>query len=767
MYNGSWLKIENLQRFLVQFEPKLIHPDDPRWITFWRDMKKKCIEGVWFEDFGKWRYGRGNLGFYHWYTRIPDIDEENKTHGKLIKPLIRDLEFHYSYYMCEARGFSGFSEDGNYTSDLSIFDVDKSKFAISDPKYLRYFKPNGEFKEFVPPRDNLFRLHDKPVGRPLYYNDAKNFMVLGSRGGGKSLYSGLAEVKYDLVFDGAKIYTEETRLKPTAIKINVGAGMKSKSAKLLKEIETSMNNLAIDPECGTWGRPEDEAKGGIYEPCPFYKRMTGSFKTDDPRGWANEFDVKVGNEWETRGTKSTIYHLSYSSNKKTGAEAGAGGRRSLVVYEEIGLFEDMLNAWGSDEAVVRIDGVQFAPRIGIGTSGNIETIKAAQKVFTHPKEYNCLEFLSEDKESTQCFFLPAYIVDKRFKDANGNTDLVKAIQYYDDELAEKLKTNDSAIINNYKMNYPTKVDHMWVSATGDLLPVREAELREKQLLRNNLYEALGKPIELFWNPDKPEGVDYRINSALQPFYDDNFDDRDNLDGAVVLYEQPFRINGIVPHDAHIFTHDPYVSDAWDEGGSLGATHVWINPKYIPYGAKGNCLAATYIGKHRKGVDGYNEVLEKLCAFYGNPFRGLWYEANRGDRLRSYFLKKNKANLLCLQPQFEQGQHIYLRNTNKTGFVVGSSIAKISMIDRLNEWLLEETQLDSEEEPLQNIFRLPCLFTIRQIKAYDLKGNYDLVSSMLGLPLALGEIQHRIKENMNPQRNPLGIMTKYIKQRLGA
>lgn len=255
MYNGSWLKIENLQRFLVQFEPKLIHPDDPRWITFWRDMKKKCIEGVWFEDFGKWRYGRGNLGFYHWYTRIPDIDEENKTHGKLIKPLIRDLEFHYSYYMCEARGFSGFSEDGNYTSDLSIFDVDKSKFAISDPKYLRYFKPNGEFKEFVPPRDNLFRLHDKPVGRPLYYNDAKNFMVLGSRGGGKSLYSGLAEVKYDLVFDGAKIYTEETRLKPTAIKINVGAGMKSKSAKLLKEIETSMNNLAIDPECGTWDRP--------------------------------------------------------------------------------------------------------------------------------------------------------------------------------------------------------------------------------------------------------------------------------------------------------------------------------------------------------------------------------------------------------------------------------------------------------------------------------------------------------------------------------
>jgi len=234
---------------------------------------------------------------------------------------------------------------------------------------------------------------------------------------------------------------------------------------------------------------------------------------------------------------------------------------------------------------VRINGEQFAPRIGIGTSGNIETVKAAQKIFTHPKEYNCLEFPSEDGESTQCFFLPAYMVDQRFKDKNGNTDLVKAMQYYDDELAEKLKTNDTIIINNYKMNYPTKVDHMWVSATGDLLPVKEAELREKQLLKNNLYEAIGKPIELFWNPDKPEGVDYRIDFSLQPFYDDNFDDRINLDGAVVMYEQPFRINGIIPLDAHIITHDPYVSDAWDEGGSLGATHVWINPKYIPYGKR--------------------------------------------------------------------------------------------------------------------------------------------------------------------------------------
>lgn len=1121
----NWIKIEDLSRFLSQFEPQLIHPDDPRWLSFWRETKKKCIEGVWFEDFGKWRYGRGNLGFYHHYTRIPDVDKVNKTHGKLIRPLIRDLEWHYSYNMLVARGFSGFDEDDKYTSDWRVFNAKKTKGLPADDELCLY-KSDGTFKEFIEPYENVFRLHDKPVGKPLYNNDAKNQVVLGARGGGKAtpLYTsiptpngwvkmkdlsvgdfvfdrngnptkvthlhpqgqkeiyevylkdgrviecckdhlwlvkynkkeqvlstqemlnkglyyntakgklfkfkvpingavqypekkliidpyvlgcllgdgtlttatpkiaigdteilenikeklkgfefkydtstnnnytivdtdkkdiyidtssvkrfkskgfykkggnrlttairklgldksckekfipeiymqgsieqrlellrglldtdgsctktgaveftstnkklaiqvlllsrslGLAtsfgiddrshiqheikghvcykpcsyrvyinttipifkissklnrlegkkvtiyqthsnitnivatgkytemqcitvdcqdhtyltddyvvthnsiyhingEVFYDITFDGAKVYNEESIKNPNQILINVGAGIKGKSAKTLAFMKISSNFLKTSPEAGTWSRVGEDD----WEPCPFYKEMTGTFDTDDERGWTNKFSVKTGTGWEERGTGSTVYHVSYSANKKTGAESGAGGRRSLIMYEEIGLFEDLLNAWGSDEAVVSVDGVQFAPRIGIGTSGNINTIKAAQKIFTHPDEYNCIGFKGKDNEK-HCFFLPAYIVDKRFKDKNGNTDLEKAKKYYSDKLEEKLKTNDAAIINNWKMNYPIEIEHMWISSEGELLPGREAELREKQLLKNNLYESIGTPISLRWDNTSPEGVSYEVNPRAYPIYDDNFQDKESLEGTIMMYEPPFKINGKIPTDAHIITHDPYVSDAWDEGGSLGVTHVWINPKYIPYGAKGNCLAATYIGKHINGLDGYNKELEKLIAFYGNPLRQLWYEANRGERLRSHFLKRNKGHLLCLQPQFEQGQHIYLKNTTKTGFIVGSQISKIAMLDRLNDWLLEETEINGEVE--KNIFRLPCIFTLRQIKDYTLKGNYDAVSSLMGFPLALGEIEHSIKEKLDRQKNPFGKMSKFLKQRMG-
>jgi hypothetical protein len=415
----DWIKIEDSSRFLSLFEPKAIHPDDPRWIVFWRGIKKLCIEGAWFEDFGKWRYGRGNLGFYRHYCRIPDLDRENKVHGKMVKPLIRDLEWHFSYYMLEAMGFSGFDGDNRYTSDKAIFRASKNKLTKQD---LNLFKPNGEFKEYIEPRENIFRLHEKPVGLPLFNNEANNIMLLGSRGGGKSLYFILAEIKYAICFDGQKRYDPLSPASVDGIKINVGSGVKSKSAATLDFMKASMDNLKRDPGVGVWGKPGDDD----WEPCPFYKEMAGSFSTDNELGWRNSIQVKKGNDWETVGTGSTVFHKSYSSNKRTGAEAGAGGRRSLIMYEEIGLFEELLAAWGSDEAVASIDGEQFAPRIGIGTSGNIDTIKPSKHIFTHPGDYKCLSFPTEDGEGTQGLFLPAYMVDKRFKDEHGSTDVTAA-----------------------------------------------------------------------------------------------------------------------------------------------------------------------------------------------------------------------------------------------------------------------------------------------------------------------------------------------------
>ena len=731
----QWIRIEDLEGILNQFKPERYHPDDPRYNLFWQTVRSKCIEGIWYQQFGQYRYVPGRLGFYGNYCTIVETDKKTKARLKL-KPSIRDIEWHISYYYLEAQGFSGFEDDDEYTCNWKVLNPDAYHIVLEEK--ITLFNKKGFLKEFIHPRDYLFQLHDKPLGRPLYYNDAKNFVILGSRGGGKSYTAALMCILFELIFDGEKYYKPGDTRRELKAEIDLGSGRKDKSSELAEKIEASLDELALNHEFGVWGKPGDDE----YEPCPFWKRMTGHISAnnkDNP--WRNTTPVKIKNEWKEIGTGSTLYHNVYSTNKRDGGQSGAGGRRNLIVYEEIGLMELFIEAWLSNTAVVKTDGEQFGVQWGIGTSGNIETLHDAMKIFTHPEDYNCLKFRYGEQD--QCLFLPAYITDKRFKDIDGNTDIPKAIEFYQQEEKKASKSTDPKVLIRQRMNYPLKITDMWLSEGGSLMPIKEAEERERALIHDNTYQTLGSAIELYWDSAAQYGVNYQIKTNGKPIYDFPIKAGDELGGEFMMYISPdkLKINGVIPNDAIIVLHDPYISDELDKGGSLGAAYYIVNPKYEVYGLPGNDMAAAYIGKNLDGIDRYNEILEMGMALYGNPVRNLWYEANRGDRLRAYFLKKKKADLLCLRPQFEQGQFIYSRTVSQTGYIVGNSLAKISLIDALRDWLLEKKEINGIE--YSNLERIPCIFTVRQIKSYTLKGNFDGVSALLGITLAIGEQNHRM------------------------
>jgi len=237
MPDGSWIKVENLKEILSYFQPKIYHPDDPRYQKLWRELRKRCVEGIWVEQFGQYRYVPGRLGFFGVFTRFEDWDE-NKN--RIIRqPRVRDLEWHRSYYRLEMDGFSGWSDDDNYTSDDIIFEVSKkdNHFNLSENRKLALFKSDGSFKEYIPARENIFMLHDKPKGVPLYYNHAKNAVELGSRGGGKSYFAALGEILPDLCFDAQRYYDPGQKITTKAV-IEVTEGGGGKAVELLEKAET-------------------------------------------------------------------------------------------------------------------------------------------------------------------------------------------------------------------------------------------------------------------------------------------------------------------------------------------------------------------------------------------------------------------------------------------------------------------------------------------------------------------------------------------------
>jgi len=197
-YKKDYIRIENRSQYLLD-KVTAYHPDDPRYIDYWKGLKKQCIEGLWGYETGVhndgvpgYRYMPGRLFFYGNFCTILDFDEAENNRVK-IRPEIRDIEWERAYMILEAEGFSGWSEDDRYTSDSMWYDYKEN--GIPDLKdvsqrrmrrHLTLLRKDGTLKEYKDPRKNIRELHSDKLGVPLYWNSSKNILELGSRGGGRS-----------------------------------------------------------------------------------------------------------------------------------------------------------------------------------------------------------------------------------------------------------------------------------------------------------------------------------------------------------------------------------------------------------------------------------------------------------------------------------------------------------------------------------------------------------------------------------------------------
>jgi hypothetical protein len=93
----------------------------------------------------------------------------------------------------EARGFSGFELDEQFSGDYALINSDYSL------EYLQARKPwvfnsEGSLKEFRHPRTLLEMQHPYHKGKPLFTNEAHNILMFGSRDTGKTYMVGVGLV---------------------------------------------------------------------------------------------------------------------------------------------------------------------------------------------------------------------------------------------------------------------------------------------------------------------------------------------------------------------------------------------------------------------------------------------------------------------------------------------------------------------------------------------------------------------------------------------
>jgi hypothetical protein len=747
----EYIKIESRNSWLIKEIPNY-HPDDPRHTLLWREYKKKCIEGLWGKDFEGYRFMPGNLFFYINFCIILDADKKKKARYK-IKPLLRDLEWERAYMCLEAYGFSGFADDEYVTCNHSVRDYLKTK----DKDYLaslssECYKGDGSLKDYIEPREYLRKLHSQPLGKPLYHNNAKNTMELGSRGGGKSYWYSLGVNLYELLFDGAKEYTEETRKNPATIEVLIGAAIASKSSEFCAKIKLAMDELATNPILGCWGKPGDDD----YQPSPFYKDMAGSLEPNNAKNpYIHKYSKKVNGRWvDGFGSGSKILHTTFTQENP---EAGAGTRPVKITVEEVGLVPNVLTVHQSNDAAQNKDDVKFGSSHYLGTAGNIDKIIETRIMFTEPEGYDILAY-NDDWEHTGKigFFLPAYYTNNTFKDEHGNTNVEKAKAFYEKRRADAKKVS-SQKYDGELMNYPLVPSEMFLGREGKILPITELKEREKQLLLHNNYKKIGTAIDIYFDSSKPTGVDYKTLENTEPIYEFPTKRDANIEGCIMMYQAPIEVNGKVPNDLYdLIGFDPYVSENLQDGESLGAVYVMKNPKYLSMGYGGNEIVCGYVGKHSLGRTRFLENVEKIMMMYGNPLQGLWFEGNRGDYVKGYFEKKYKLQHLCLRPNIEKGVRVINRPVQEYGWITGNRISKIQLLDMFAEWLKEETIIDGVSK--RNLERLPDIALVRECIAFDLdKGNYDRIFAAIGCVVGLREKVNQYEKQIINKNNPLALL----------
>jgi hypothetical protein len=756
MSSYDWVKIQDRSRFVKKIEQH--HPDSRKYLPYWKSEKKKIIEGAWIYDNGGWRYMPPKLYFAANHGSMLVTDHINKKRT-VTRPYLTTLFWELGYISLITDGFSGFTES-NITCNHAVLELKKNWNNINSKKHINMFKRDGTFKEYVPPLEFVKNLQHEELGLPLYENDMCNYMLLGSRGSGKSWFLANAELAHPLITDGAIRYDSDSINNPNQINVLVGSSDATKSSALAQKVQDIINELGTSPDLGVWSEwGQDD-----YTPSVLYRDFMGSIEPNNRSNpYRAEYKTKINGRELSKGSKSQMHHIIFSHMAQggRGAMAAASGRYRNLVWDECGLSSLVKEAHKSNEATIMTDGIIMGKICYAGTSESMEQIQPTKEMFTNPKDYRLLEFEDvAEKTGSTAFFIPAEVVLFEAMDDHGNVDMELAKHILDSKEAEKAKSKNPDILRSWRLNYPRIISHMWAYGNTKLLPYEESALREKELMTNGLYHKIGKCIKLTWDSNSTYGVKYDIVYDATPVFNYPITNATNLEGAVVVYDFPQYINGQIPDDMYIYTHDPYIADDLDKGGSLGCTQVWLNPKYFNEYMIGSPLVAVYLGKHSGGKKQYYETQEKLLSMYGNCPQMLYYEANRGEDCYYHYLAKGKVGLLCPRPT--SSDSMFQETTRKFGFMMSNRLDKLNHIASLHDLLLSKIVVDKVNGIDKTfISTIPDIYLVREIMAYNLDDNFDAISATLGYVIAIRELE-KFKKNeiidKNVQRNKLSFLS---------
>lgn len=741
----------NPQNF--QFDVPKLNPLTEAYLEYWKEQKRRSIEGFWSDGY----FMPAKLYFYSNFATIQN--QKKFAKGKsFARPNLRDIEWMALRGVTAARGFSGFSH-----SEFTSLDIVNEALDKEDPMFLEIMKETypealdseGKVKPFLDRVSHLelkIDTQEDEINRPIFKNNATNFLLCGSREYGKSMLMGAGTVLHEYLFDGVDagangtdgvaIYDVE-KIKTATSTVVVGAAQSKYSTAVLDKFESSFDFL-----------PGEVTIAGKAYPCPLRKGYKGSLKLGDKIEQAVK--KKIGGTWKYVGTGSKVYHVSYNSDPY----AAQGLRSNIMLFEEAGHFDNLEATWLNCVRNLSVGDEKFGTAIFIGTSGALEAGSLTlQDMFYNAPKYDLLTYNDtwEHRGKLGGLFIPTQMRAMTSKDEWGYTKWDFATNVEERERNKlKIAKNSSLALAKHIQYNPMTPSEMFLTKGNSIFPSIELQNRLREVESQELYEKLAKKVSLYFdNNSEYNGVNYRLDltNSLKDIsaYPLKDSEKDNLEGCIVIYEFPQLIDGRTPNDAYIIGHDPFASDS-ATGDSLGTIFVLKSRKYFSKIGH-NEIVAVYRGRPYQGRDVVNEHLLKLSMFYGNA--KVYFE-NAVGNVKSYFEKVKKLNLLAKAPRtvLTKKASYNINDPIIYGYPMSNQVIKREAINYLREWLLEEhsSQIDPNTGELTSITRNLDLIVdkrlLQQLIAFDWNVNADDVMGFAGCIIGLNETQNQYADKFN-------------------
>jgi hypothetical protein len=682
----------NIKNFIHDIEEH--HPLSIKYKDYWKKIKRRCIEGYWFE--GKWM--PGPLYFYINAGRI--LMHVNGAKTKSVgRPHLRDVEWEKAYVYMEAKGFSGFELDNEYTCSRWVKMVEEDNSLLSSfikrKKITKTEFVNGDMKtlkKYTPLRAYIRKEHSKNLGKALFKNTASNVCDLETRRIGKSMFASNGMINHNFLFDAATdydVYLQAIKDKqPLSSETLVGAIDAKYTKDLLSKSQLGLDNL-----------PGSVVINGIYYPSPLSKQYRGTFAAGKYVEAA--YDIKLNGGWVTRGSRSKIHNRSFADNPL----AGNGTGPNLVVLEEMGFINNLIAILGAmkDATYEGADKFGVIWMTGTGGQGDAAAISEAKEVFFNPDAFDCLSFDDIWEESSSIgYFVPYQMRLDEYRDGNGIIDQEAAMVDILKKRENIANSKNKKAMFDEMQNNPIAPSEAFLISSNSILPTAELKLHRNQL--RSKTSSTSQCGELTWvSKEKGSALSWNSNNTFVPCHYGIKND-DDTTGCIEIWQHPQQQAGAIPYGLYVAGTDPYDQDEASSSSSLGSTFI-LNTLT-------NKIVAEYTARP-KLAKMYYENVRKLLIYYGCKDM---YE-NERNGMKMYFEQKNSLHLLSKTPDI-------LKATEKSkvnrqyGIHMTTAIKKELML-MLRDWLLEE-----REDGTLNLHSIDSIPLLDELINYNDTDNFD-------------------------------------------